>query len=216
MKAVLLHVAGVAFAIAATLALAGLSHAPYPTRPGQEAAVRLAWSGRPERIETCRAPSKEELEKLPAHMRLSVVCEGTSARYRLRVSLNGTPVVEQIIRGTGLRHDRPIYLLREFPTPPGRYDLEVGFERIDSLQSGTGDSAEVQPESLEPGADIPGRAIREAEERRRRRSEAMPPELRLSESIVLAPGAVVLISYDAERRRLVRISPTPPPWDRLH
>jgi hypothetical protein len=215
MKAILLHAAGVAFAIAATLGLAGLSHAPYPTRPGQ-AAVRLAWSGRPERIETCRTPSREELEKLPAHMRLSVVCEGTSARYRLRVTLSGTPVADEVIRGTGLRHDRPIYLLREFPTPPGRYELEVSFERIDSLPSGTSDSAEIHPESLEPGGDIPGRATREAEERRRRRSEAMPPALRFSESIVLAPGAVVLISYDAEQRRLVRLSQARRPEIRPH
>jgi hypothetical protein len=207
MRALLRRSIGAVLAITTVMGLAWLSRAPYRIRPSEAALIRLAWSARPERIESCREPSEAELARLPAHMRQKVVCEGTSARYRLRVSRDGTPVLDEVIRGSGLRHDRPLYLLRDLPTPPGRHDLEVRFERIDSLNP----TALAGPETGERESDslvwgLPGRDRREQAERERRRREAVPASLSLDQAVVLDPRQVLLVTYDVEERRLVTVA----------
>jgi len=198
---------GVSVAFATVLGIAWLSHAPYHIRPDEAGIIRLAWSARPERIESCREPSEAELAQLPAHMRQKVVCEGTSARYRLRVSRDGASLVDEVVRGSGLRHDRPLYLLRDLPTAPGRHEIAVRFERIDSLTP----VAPAAPDSGERGGDsliagLPGRDRREADERRHRRLEAVPARLSLDQTVVLDPRQILLVTYDVEGRRLVSVS----------
>jgi hypothetical protein len=193
---------GAAFAGLAALGLAGLSQASYRVRLDDGAVVRLAWRARPERIETCRTPSQAELARLPVHMRQQVVCDGVSARYRLRVALDGAPLLEETIRGSGLRHDRPMYLLRDLPAAPGRHDLEVRFERVDSVPA-NGEAAEDSVEANASTPGIPGRRQREAEERLRRRLEATPPVLVLHRGVDLAARQVLVVSYDPERRELI-------------
>jgi hypothetical protein len=202
---------GAIMACTTVLGVAWLSHAPYRIRPGDAALIRLAWSARPERVESCREPSEAELARLPAHMRQKVVCEGTSARYRLRVSRDGALLLDEVVVGSGLRHDRPLYLLRDFPTPPGRHDLEVRFERIDSLTP----TALAGPETGERESDsliagLPGRDRREADERQHRRLEAVPASLSLEEAVVLDSRQILLVTYDVESRRLVSVSGKPP------
>jgi hypothetical protein len=198
---------GAALALALAGGTAALSRAPYRIRPGDEAMIRLSWSARPERLETCRTPSADELARLPAHMRQQVVCEGTSARYRLRVMLEGSPVVDEVIRGGGLRHDRPIHLLRELATPPGGHRLEVRFERMDSLpaaETEAEDSLEAEDSTQALPTD---RGRREIEERRRRREEAVPAQLVFDTLVQLAPRQVLLVTYDAGARRLAPVTP---------
>ncbi len=195
---------GVIVAFAAVFGIAWLSRAPYHIRPSDAALIRLAWSARPERIESCREPSEAELAQLPAHMRQQMVCEGTSARYRLRVSRDGASVLDEVVRGSGLRHDRPLYLLRDIPTAPGRHEFAVRFDRIDSLTPFAPDSGEHSGDSLIAG--LPGRDRREADEREHRRLEAVPASLLLEETVVLAPRQILLVTYDVEGRRLVGVS----------
>ena len=207
MKTPLRRGLGVIVAFATVLGIAWLSHAPYHIRPSDAGIIRLAWSARPERIESCREPSEAELAQLPAHMRQKVVCEGTSARYRLRVSRDGAAVLDEIVRGSGLRHDRPLYLLRDFPTAPGRHEISVHFERIDSLTPIT----PAAPDSGERGGDsliagLPGRDRREADERQHRRLEAVPASLLLEATVVLDPRQILLVTYVVEGRRLVPVS----------
>lgn len=200
---------GGTLAALAGLGIAALSHAPYRLRSGEVAMIRLTWRARPERIETCRTPSQEELAALPAHMRQQVICDGYSARYRLRVAVDGVAAREEVVRGSGLRHDRPIYILRDLPVAPGRHRIEVRFERIDSVvvaRNEAGDSAEGTDAT--PG--IPGRVRREAEERERRRLDAVPPALVLRQDIELLPRRILVVSYDAERRELVLLPELPP------
>ena len=180
--------------LAAALPAAGiagllwLSHRPVAVHAADEALLRMAWSARPERIETCREVSAGELERLPRHMRQRVVCEGTTAAYRLRVARNGETVHEQIVRGGGLRQDRRLYVFVEIPLPAGHTDVDVTFER--TVEAG----AEVPPPQ---GAALPGGPETAA------RSDHVPARLEFRRILQLAPREVALVTYDAGARALV-------------
>src|SRR5262245_13377727 len=104
-----LRVLGIVLAIAATVGLTRASIVSV-SQNGERAVLRLAWTARPERIEDCRQQSDEELQKLPAHMRQSIACAGTTATYHLEVLWNDRVILQQTVRGGGLRHDRPLYV----------------------------------------------------------------------------------------------------------
>jgi hypothetical protein len=176
--------------------LAALSRGNWRAHRGDEAVLRLTWSVRPERIETCRRVSDAEQADRPAHMRQAVICEGASATYHLRVWRDDQVLDDEVLRGGGFRNDRPIYLLRDYPASPGTYRLRVDMRRVETVaDDSTAGAAADQGMSLDRG-------VREAEERRRRRVEAVPAELRLDETVVLGPRQVVLVTWDAEARRL--------------
>jgi hypothetical protein len=139
-----------------------------------QAVLRLAWTARPERIEECRQQSEEELAKLPAHMRQSMACIGTTATYRLEVRWNDRVVLQQSVRGGGLRHDRPLYLFHDINVAPGDAAVRVQLDRVESIRSIA-----------------------------RGRNEAIPPSLLLERRLHLESRKVVLVTYDAERRDLV-------------
>jgi hypothetical protein len=182
-------------ALLATLGLAALSRASWRAHPEPNGAIRLTWSARPEQIETCRRLSEAELAERPVHMRQEVMCEGAAATYRLQVWLDERQVDDEVLQGGGMRNDRPIYVLRDYPAPPGRYRLRVAMRRVESVAGDTTGAAADTGMSLDRG-------VREAEERRRRRLEAVPAELWLDETVVLAARQVALVTWDAETRRL--------------
>jgi len=163
-------------AIAGTALLAGLSRAPQRVHGSDAGLLRLSWSGQPERVEACRAVPEEELEKLPPHMRQPVICEGRSAEYHLTVIRDGDTLARGPVWGGGVRHDRPIYLYREFPIDPGAHTLAFRFTLVDSVPA-TPDSAAVR-----------GRA--------RTRLDRLPRSLALDTTITLRPREVVLVTYD--------------------
>jgi hypothetical protein len=192
------------------LALAGViagSHGRMAAFQRTDAVVRIAWSARPERIEHCRRLSEEELAKQPAHMRTRVECEGTTARYRLEVRREGVLVDSVTVRGGGLRHDREVYLSREILVAPGAARLAVRFVRVDSSTApGEEDRPPSAPSVRQDSTSTPfiaDRAVREDDERRRRRAEAIPPVLSLDTVVTLASRQVILVTYDALLRRLV-------------
>lgn len=200
---------GAVLAAAAMAALAWGSTAPMTVRPSPDAVLRLAWSARPERIENCREQSAEELARLPAHMRQPVACEGTTAQYRLQVRVGGALVTDRIVHGGGLRRDRRLYVFEELPLPAGEADVEVRFDRLDSTPPG-------------PGADEGGPAGRDRRDRQDR-AEAAERQPRMNaqhgESIAahsslagrfrFASRRVILVTYDAERRRLTAVHREP-------
>lgn len=201
------------------LLLAWGSIAPLKIARADQAIVRISLGARPERIEVCRRQTEEELARLAPQMRQSVVCEGTTARYRLEVRRNGQLLHSQVVRGGGLRHDRPLYVSRDLPVPPGRAVLAVRLERVDTIPAEQrADSSETEDDDDEddrrdveedvsrPGDVVPGRARREMDERRRRQEESVPAELRLDVDLTLEPGQVVLVSYDQRSRRLISVS----------
>lgn len=198
------RVLGVLLAIGATVALARASSVALSPH-GEQAVLRLAWTARPERIEDCRQQSDEELEKLPAHMRQSLACVGTTATYRLEVRWNDRVILQQIVRGGGIRHDRPLYVFRNIDLPPGDAAIRVVFARVEPLTpAARGNTSpgerDDERQSVAMGED---RRRREMEERTRGREEAIPPSLSLERDFRLQPRKVVLVTYDAERRDLV-------------
>ena len=203
--------------------LAG-SHGRLAEFSRDEAIVRVAWSARPERIETCRRVSDEELAKLPVHMRQRLVCEGTTARYRLEVTRNGLLLDTATMQGGGMRHDREVYVSREVLIPPGDSRVSVRFVRIDSSSATGADDrpagaddeprARAVPDTSQRadsarGPVLADRSVRETDERRRRRAEAIPPVLSLDTVVTLASRAAILVTYDPLLRRLVAKSRLP-------
>ncbi len=206
----------VLLAIVVTAALVLLSRAGYATGRGTEGLLRLSWSGRPERIERCRRYTDEELAERPAHMRQRLECEGSSARYGLRVETDGRAVSLDTVTGGGLRGDRPIHFLGEYPLLPGARTISVEVVRVDTTDA-DGEEAEDQDDAEdEAGADDDedaeessglesDRGVREREERKRQRQEALPPRLSLDTTVTVGRGEVVLVTYDRGVRRLVMV-----------
>lgn len=190
---------------AATTALLALlayaSAAPLAYHPSEAARLRLSWSARPERIEVCRQLSTEEQARREEHMRQRVECEGTFATYALQVELDGKPIEVSVIHGAGLRHDRPLYLLRDYPVPPGHHRVRVTLTRREKADG----AAPTPAAPLRPEADTglyAGRAQREITERARRTRAAIPPSLALDTSIAFTARRVALVTFSAERRVL--------------
>lgn len=196
----------VAASAAALVALRAASFVPMTDARGESAWVRLSWSARPERIEQCRRLSDAELEERPAHMRLRLECEGRFARYLLQLTVDGTAALADTVQGDGLRHDRPMHVLREHPLHPGARRLQATLVRLDSTTATAGDSP-----AGEQGTVLGDRETREREERVRRTGESIPPRLSLDTTITLGAGRVVLITYDGTRRTLVARTGSAPP-----
>ena len=191
-------VAGVATAIL-LYGLAWSSAAEIAQPQSGRSVLRLSWSARPERIEVCRTLSAAELAQREEHMRQRVECDGRFATYTLRVEADGRLLHESVARGAGLRHDRPLYLLREIDLSPGAHHLVVTFVRREK----TDDDAAAFAGVAQPGTDtglFAGRAQREAAEHARRAQAAIPSRLELDTTIALQTGRVVLVSLDQERR----------------
>jgi hypothetical protein len=192
------RIMGWVLALGLTVALAALSRGEWRATPSGDGALRLTLSARPERIETCRRLAEAELAARPAHMRQALECEGIFATYRLRVWRAGDLLDEQVLQGGGLRRDRPIHLLRQYRMPPGEQVIRLELRRVEMVAAPA--SAEPEAEAAE-GLSL-DRDIREAEERQRRRLEAIPAELTLEERISVAPRQVILLTWDPVTRRL--------------
>jgi hypothetical protein len=208
------RILAVLLALAVTAALVALSRAGYATGQGSEALLRLSWSGRPERIERCRALTDEELAERPAHMRQRLECEGSSARYGVRVRTDGRAASLDTVTGGGLRGDRPIHFLGEYPLRPGARAISVEVVRVDAMDAEEADDQDdaEDGEDTGNGEDTdeangvePDRGVREREERKRQRQEALPARLALDTTLTVGRGEVVLVTYDRGVRRLVVI-----------
>lgn len=195
-----------AFATAlALVVVARLSGSPVATGDAGNSGFRLSWSARPERIEKCRQLSKEELAEREEHMRQRVECEGAFATYSLQVFIEGKLVHESIVRGAGLRHDRPIYLLRDLEVSPGRHAVRVSFTRREKNDTQS-PALQARQDDDDDSGTFRGRAEREREERARRARAAIPPRLMFDSVLSFVPGKVFVLTLDSERRGLVLLS----------
>jgi len=200
---------GLVVAVAAAAGIVWASNARLRPHETSDAVLRLSWRARAERIESCRPQSEEALEKLPAHMRQALICDGTTASYRLEVRRAGILVADQTVRGGGLRHDRPLYVFREIPMPAGDASITVRFSRVEGqttndvdrhdfgASSGGGVSASEASRAMSAES-----RRREDENRRRQLAETVPAALSLERQFRLTPREVVLVTYDPERREL--------------
>lgn len=178
---------GLMAAFAGTVVLAWASTVPLPTRQNGMGVLRLTWSARPERIETCRPQSEEELARVPVHMRQKVVCTGESARYRLQVSRDGAVLLDEIVQGGGWRRDRSLYVFHEIVQPPGVAAIRIVFERIDHPTPPSDGTSSAAPPRLEAGRFV----------------SDLPASMTLEREVQFRSGAVSLVTFDVARHTLV-------------
>lgn len=130
-RSALHRVLAVLIAAGALAAIGALSQVPYDPEEADQAWLRLSWRARSMSIDTCRALTAEELERLPAHMRRPEVCEGRLAPYRLRLEIDGMLVEDVLVAGRGAREDRPLYVFRELALAPGSHRIGIDFRLAD-------------------------------------------------------------------------------------
>ena len=202
---------GAALTLAGALGLAALSNLPGRVHEEPDARLRVAFSARPERIETCRRPSAEEEANVPAHMRQAEICEGTTARYRLEVRRDDSLLVTVLVRGGGLRHDRRLYVLRDVAVPSGRSRVDVQLTRLDSsaARSGREERRDEAGEAHERRDDDDRDDDHGDDARRRRMADEVPPVLRYQDTVELRPREVLLVTYDQSKRVLRAARGTP-------
>ena len=179
------RVIGAAMAVAAATGLAWASTGIVKSTH-DDAVLRLTWTARPERIETCRTQTAEELATLPVHMRQPVVCTGESAAYRLQVRRGDKVLLDEIVHGGGWRRDRPLYVFHDLPQSAGDADVNIRFERL-----GDGTVAHTTT-----GVSADGRFISD-----------LPAVLTLEQRFRFRTGTVTLVTYDSERRALTAVLP---------
>ncbi|MDT8369453.1 MAG: hypothetical protein RQ745_09625, partial [Longimicrobiales bacterium] len=112
--------------------IGGLSRVPFGGVDEGAAALRLTWRLRGEEAAPCRTPTEAELADLPVHMRNPDACIGDLPPFALRVTVDGEVRVERIVRPSGARGDRPLFVYEELPLPPGRHALEVRFGAVEA------------------------------------------------------------------------------------
>lgn len=179
--------------------LTWLSSMPMAQKGTDGSLLRLSWKAVPERIEVCRELSDEELAKLAEHMRQRVRCDGRFATYTLRVEVDGQAVHEGIVRGAGLRHDRPMFLLHEIGMNPGEHRLRVVFERREKTDGDSAIHGPAERARADTGLYL-GRAEREVVERERRAQAAIPSYVELDTVLTFLPERALVVTFDAERR----------------
>ena len=135
--------------------------------------VRLAWRTVGERVRSCRKLTPEELEKIPSHMRRTEECSSVTLPYRLTVEIGNRQVGNLMVRAAGARQDRPMFVFQEYPVAPGEHGLRIKYERA---------------ENPPPGAEAVGET---------------PPELELDTTVRVAAREIVVVTYDADQRRLI-------------
>ena len=139
-----------ALCAALACAIAYASRFPFRAEASEEAAIRLSWRAVGKPVEACRTPSAEEQASLPVHMRQARICERRLAAFRLAVTLDGAPVIDERIEPQGAQHDRPSYVLRELRVAPGAHTLAVRF---------TPDSEGATPLALDAGLELAAREV---------------------------------------------------------
>lgn len=209
-RAVIRGALAVAASAVVLAALAAASAVSVPWHGAGTAALRLSWSARPERIEVCRVLSKAEVEALNEHMRQRVECDGRAATYALRVRVDGVLLGNEVVRGGGLRNDRPMHLLQTYTFAPGVRRIQLEFSRRERATTDTATGVPVVAPDADTGI-FAGRAARESSERGRRTRAAVPPLLTLDTALTIAPQQVILVTFDPDQRRLVVKADTSPP-----
>lgn len=186
MKAVAVRTLALGVAAALTVGIGALSQVPYEAEAGGHAVIRLAWRIRGVRVEECRQLTQEELDRVPSHMRRTEECEGRTLPYRLQVTLDGRELVDEEVRASGARGDRPLYVFHEQAVAPGAHEIRIQFARQDGDGVDREDLSQLGEKADEPTAQ-----------------PATPSILEFATSLTLNAREVALITYDAGARQLV-------------
>lgn len=115
-----------AVAIAAVLAVVGLSRVRWRNPPADAAELRVSWRVPAPSNRQCRPPTDAELEGVLPHMRPTEICTDEAVPFRLTVLLDGDTLRSGPVAGAGGRA-RAITVYERFAIPPGSHDIVVGF-----------------------------------------------------------------------------------------
>jgi hypothetical protein len=126
--------------LAVATGLAVFSAFPWAATPPGVALLKVALKHVAAPMETGAALSREELEKLPRHMRPLGGQAGASGPRRdttVRVAVDGRLVLDRTYRPSGLRGDGPTFVYEEIALVPGlsRFEAtmdEAGVSRADA------------------------------------------------------------------------------------
>jgi hypothetical protein len=155
--------------------LAAFSAFPWTASPPGVALLKVAVKHVASPVEAGATLSREELEKLPRHMRPASGQGETRGGRRdttVRVTLDGRPVLDQTYRPSGFRGDGPTFVYEEVELRPGRYRLEA------SLAESGGPT---------------------------QRTDAPPPLARRFEADVdVAPGRILLLELSSQQELVLR------------
>ena len=179
------RVAALAVALGTLAAIAGLSRLPWTVGRSEDAVLRLSWRYQPDRNEHCQRPTDEELAARPVHMRNPDACVPIAIPYRVRLVLDGVRALDEIVEGAGARHDRPLFVFREFALEPGLHTIAVTFA---PEPAATGDDLS------RPGVGADSTPAMEA------------PALSWQDTVRLEPREAIVITYDRERHALEGIT----------
>lgn len=138
--------------LALTAGLVAGSQLPWRASPPGEARIRLSWRTVSEPIRACRPATPEELEALPAHMRMREICERRHEPLRLVVRIDGELERDLWLEPAGARADRPLYVFEELPVPPGVHRVAVELAAARSAESPS--AASPRPLSLDAEIDL--------------------------------------------------------------
>jgi len=164
---------GGAVAILILAAVGAGSRIPVTFATTDSALLRLAWRTVGERVRSCRKLTAAELEKIPSHMRRTEECSSITLPYRLTVEIGERQVGDLLVHAAGARQDRPMFVFQEYPFEPGDHPVKIKYDR-----------AEEPP----AGAEAVGET---------------PPKLELDTVITVGAREIVVVTYDADLRRLI-------------
>ncbi len=132
------------------LALVTLSHWPeYRPLAPERALLRVALSHPGERLGKCRERSAEELARMAPNLRAPLDCPRERAPVRLRLELDGAPLVDETLAPGGFARDGMSTLYRRFEVGAGKHHLRV---RVAERPDATGERFDRSVElDLAPG-----------------------------------------------------------------
>jgi len=113
-----------AVAAACGVAVALGSDLPYSAPPvGTELVVSFKHPGRVS--ERCRPIDEAEKARLPPHMRRDEICDRTRSPVRLKVVVDGGPILERTYEPRGLRSDGNSVAVERIAVEPGVHRVEI-------------------------------------------------------------------------------------------
>lgn len=168
--------------LGAAAGLAVFSAFPWVASPPEAAVLKIAFKHVAAPAEAGRTLSREELERLPRHMRPETG-QGARSRSRrdttLRVAVDGRAVLERTYRPSGLRGDGPTFVYEELALSPGPHRLEATLTEGGPIRAG-GDGA-------------------------------APPERRIMAAVEVREGEVLLLELASGRELTLRGGRRPGP-----
>ena len=161
--------------LAVAAVLAGFSAYPWAATPPGAALLKVAFKYVAAPAGAGATLSREELEKLPRHMRPQggqSTTSGTRRDTTVRVMLDGQLLLQKTYRPGGFRHDGPTFVYEELTVPLGTHALDA------TLSETGGGTAETETTS--------------------------PPGRRITAEVKVDPGQVFLLELSDRRELTLR------------